>query len=297
MVGEASFRGRSRAESDVIEAVWKEIGGELVEEFVVPTIPGNRSRAREIDAVFAVDGPPQRHAARTPLDLRGRDVVVCQAKAGQLDLGVLGQTLFAAKLIEREHAPRSLRLIAAAVKPNPLLEPLLDSYAPFGWRVGHRTYPYLTLRRSSGAKAPAETRQKLVSAFHEQVGGLLIAGARRGRADFKNVRAVSSGEPLSQAEPDAIILPARRDGQADSASAVEVAGGEPVLLVYASTDLYMTPMGRAVFGGEIARRLLGLADVTSVLRYCADNAVLRELAEQLPRVVLAPDLTLDLSVP
>ena len=49
--------------------------------------------------------------------------------------------------------------------------------------------------------------------------------------------------------------------------------------------------------GEIARRLLGLADVTSVLRYCADNAVLRELAEQLPRVVLAPDLTLDLSVP
>lgn len=297
MADKESFRGRSPAESDVIGAVWKEIGGELIEEFVVPTIPGDRSRAREIDAVFAVDGPAQCLAARTPPDLRGRDVVVCQAKAGQLDLGVLGQTLFAAKLIEREHAPRSLRLIAAAVKPNPLLERLLESYRPFGWPVEHRTYPYLTLRRSSGATAQAEIRQKLVSAFHEKVGGLLIAGARRGRADFKNVRAVPSGQPLSRAEPDAIILPARRDCQADPTSAVDVTAGEPVLLVYASSGLYMTPMGRAVFGGEIARRLLGLADVTSVLRYCADNVVLRDLAEQLPHMVLAPELTLDLSVP
>ena len=68
-----------------------------------------------------------------------------------------------------------------------------------------------------------------------------------------------------------------------------MATGEPVILAYACTDLYMTPMGRAVFGGEIARRLLGLANVTSVLRYHTDNAVLRELAEQLPHMVLAPD--------
>jgi hypothetical protein len=107
------------AESEVIHAVWDEIGGALVEEFVVPTIPGQPARARHIDGVFAVDGPRRWHRARTPLALRGRDVVVCQAKAGQLDLGVLGQTLFAAELIQREHAPRSVRLIAAAVRPNP----------------------------------------------------------------------------------------------------------------------------------------------------------------------------------
>ena len=297
MVDKESFRGRSRAESDVIRAVWKEIGGELIEEFVVPTIPGDRSRARETNGVFAIDGPTQCLPARTPLPLYGRGVVVCQAKAGQLDLGVLGQTLFAAKLIEREHAPRSLRLIAAAVKPNPLIEHLLESYMPFGWPVEHRTYPYLKPGSSSGAKAPPELRQKLVSGFHEKVGGLLLAGARRGRADFENVRAVTSGEPLSQAEPDAIILPARRHGQADPTSVVEVAAGEPVLLVYACTDLYMTPIGRAVFGGEIARQLLGLADVTSVLCYRADNAVLRELAEQLPHMVLSPELTVDVSVP
>jgi hypothetical protein len=39
MVDKESFYGRSPAESDVIRAVWKEIGGELIEEFVVPTIP------------------------------------------------------------------------------------------------------------------------------------------------------------------------------------------------------------------------------------------------------------------
>jgi hypothetical protein len=54
VANEALFRGRSPAESDVIHAVWKEIGGELVEEFVVPIIPGQLSRARQIDGVSAI---------------------------------------------------------------------------------------------------------------------------------------------------------------------------------------------------------------------------------------------------
>ena len=83
-------------------------------------------------------------------------------------------------------------------------------------------------------------------------------------------------------------MPARQYDQAAATTAIEVTADEPVLLVYACTDLYMTSIGRAVFGGEIARRLFGLADVTSVLRYRTDNAVLRELVERLPHVVL-PD--------
>jgi hypothetical protein len=285
---EAPFRGHPSAESDVIQAVWKEIGGELVEEFVVPTIPDQLSRARRIDGVFAIDGPCRWLPARTPLALCGRDVVVCQAKAGQLNLGVLGQTLFAAELIQREHAPRSLRLIAAAVRPNPLIERLLKSYTPFGRHIEHRTYPSLRPGNSSGATAPSAMRQALVAALHSEKGGLLITpGARRGRADFANVRVAASGEPLRHADPDAIILPARRHSQAPATAAAELAAGEPVILVYACTDLYMTAMGRAVFGGQIARGLLGLADVTSVLRYRTDNAVLRELIERLPHVILS----------
>jgi hypothetical protein len=103
------------------------------------------------------------------------------------------------------------------------------------------------------------------------------------------VRAAASGESLRHADPDAIILPAREHGRDPAAAVADVATGEPVLLVYACTDLYMTAMGRAVFGGQIARSLLGLADVTSVLRYRTDNAVLRELIERLPHVVLSPE--------
>lgn len=287
MAGEALFRGRSSAESDVIHTLWEEIGGELVEEFVVPTIAGQRPRARQIDGVFAVDGPRQWLPARTPLALRGRDVAVCQAKAGQLDLGVLGQTLFAAELIQREHAPRSMRLIAAAVQPNRLIERLLESYTPFGRQIEHRTYPHLTPGKSSGATAPAAMRQALISELHRQTGGLLIVtGPRRGRADFTNVRIATSGEPLRHTDPDAIILPARRHGQATATTAAEVMADEPVILVYTCADLYMTAMGRAVFGGQIARRLLGLVDVTSALRYGTGNTALRALIEQLPHVHL-----------
>jgi hypothetical protein len=32
-----------------------------------------------------------------------------------------------------------MRLIAAAVQPNPLIEHLLESYRPFGRRIEHRT--------------------------------------------------------------------------------------------------------------------------------------------------------------
>ena len=81
MLDEVLYRDRSLAESEVVHAVWEEIGGELIEEFVVPTIPGERAHARELDAVIIADGPRRRHKARTPLALGDRDVVVCQAKA------------------------------------------------------------------------------------------------------------------------------------------------------------------------------------------------------------------------
>lgn len=285
VIDQALYRGRSIAESEVIHAVWDEVGGELVEEFVVPTIPGDRSRAREIDGVFLTGNDRRWHRARTPLALRGRDIIVCQAKAGELDLGVLGQTLFASELIERQHAPRGLRSIAAAVTRSPLIERLLDSYRPLGRTLEHRTYPDLPLGKSSGAKTPAALRQLLVSTLHSDLGGLLIAsGTRRGIGDFRNV--CIGGHSLRQTQPDAIILPSRRQDEINAAAPVEIRADEPLALVYTGTDLYMTTMGRAVFGGEIARRLLGGGDVTSYLRYRTDNSVLRELIEQLPHVVL-----------
>jgi hypothetical protein len=62
---DVGYHGRSLAESAVVHAVWDELGGELVEEFVVPTVPGDPSRARNIDGVF-VRGERKWHRAYTP---------------------------------------------------------------------------------------------------------------------------------------------------------------------------------------------------------------------------------------
>lgn len=221
MPKEEKSRGGSAAENAVLDEVWKEVGGELVQEFMVPTVP---RQPRRIDGIFVLDDPRRPLPPRAPSALRGRDVVLCQAKAGRLDLGVLGQTLFSAELI-REYAPRNLRLIAAAAESDPFVERMLDSYRPLKW---------------------------------------------------------------CRAEPDAIILPDRKPGEADAKVAAAVRTGEPVVLVYTSRRFYMTTMGRAVFGVPVARDLLGLADVKSYFCYRNDNAVLRKLIEQLPNIIVQP---------
>jgi hypothetical protein len=131
-------------------------------------------------------------------------------------------------------------------------------------------------------------RQELISALHREVGGLLISRAPRSHAHFSKIRTATRGEALRQADPDAIILPSRRPGVVTATAALRVAAEEPVVLAYASADLYMTAMGRAVFGGEIARRLLGLAHTTSFLCSRRDNAVLHGLMDELPHVACRP---------
>jgi hypothetical protein len=202
---------------------------------------------------------------------------------------VLGQTLFSAELI-REYAPRNLRLIAAAAESDPLVERMLDSYRPLKWRIEHRAYPDLPLGESSGETVPSAMRQEIVEAVHDEVGGFAIkVGNRRNSADdFAKVQVTATGEPLCRAEPDAIILPDRKPGEADAKVAAAVRTGEPVVLVYTSRRFYMTTMGRAVFGVPVARDLLGLADVKSYFCYRNDNAVLRKLIEQLPNIIVQP---------
>ena len=168
--------------------------------------------------------------------------------------------------LQRQHAPRSLRLIAAAAQPNPLIERLLKLVCALRAAYRAPNLPSLRPEIRSGATAPSAMRQAMVSALHSETGGLR-SHPGHGAASLTSPTSVpaASGEPLRHAEPEAIILSARRHGQAAATTTAEVAADEPVILVYACTDLYMTAMGRAVFGGQIARCPLGLADVTSVL--------------------------------
>ena len=120
------------------------------------------------------------------------------------------------------------------MKPEPRPSHLhrIPDATPFGRRIEYRTYADLTPGTSSVASAPLSAiRQaaRVGPSPESAVGGLLIAGARRGSAAFRNVRVATSGEPLRQADPDAIILPARQYDQAAATTAVEVAADEPVL--------------------------------------------------------------------
>jgi hypothetical protein len=74
-------------------------------------------------------------------------------------------------------------------------------------------------------------------------------------------RRPDSREPLRRADPDAVVRPARRRGEATATAPVEVAAEKSVMLAYTCTDLYLTAMGRTVFRGEIVRSLLGFACV------------------------------------
>lgn len=289
MTDEPGKRGGSLDESMVVHEVWAEVGGELVEEYPVPTAQGDGRRDRRLDGLMVTDSHRYWHDRGHVLPLRDREVVVCQAKAGELDLGVLGQTIFGGQLIQDTYKPKTLRLIAAAVKPNPFIERLLQSYCPQGQTLEYRVYPHLKSGRSSGHKDPVEQRLEYISALHCDYGGLLIANMdQRGRkdTDFARVRAAATGEPLSPAAPQAIILPSRPRGTELATTAVDVQADEPVILVYTSYSLYMTPMGCAVFGSELARRLLGLNDVTSCLCYRADNPALRAMIAQFPSIRL-----------
>jgi hypothetical protein len=138
----------------VVHEVWAEVGGELVEEYPVPTIPGDGRRDRRLDGLIVTDSHCYWHDRGDVLALRDREVVVCQAKAGELDLGVLGQTIFRGQLIQDTYKPKNLRLIAAAVKPNPNIERLLESYCPFERAIERRAYPHLNPGQSSGHKNP-----------------------------------------------------------------------------------------------------------------------------------------------
>jgi hypothetical protein len=283
------------SERDVINKVWEEVGGELVPEFDVSTIPGQPKFDRHVDAVFALGGPPQEHPKHHRLPLCGRRAVICQAKSGQLDLGVLGQTFFSAQLIQREFEPCDLRLIAAAVRPNPMIDRLVASYEPGEWRVECVSYPDLERHasskarpgRSSGEDRPPGLRRVIAGELHREAKGLLIEGGGSGTY-FGKVQVASTGESLRQAEPDAIILPRRDFGRVPARSSVVIAEDEPVILVHTSRDFYMTSMGRAVFGRQLALDQLGLTNLRSVFCYRNDNEKLRELIGEFSDIEVMP---------
>src|SRR5438477_12263047 len=99
----------SKRETPMTRWYWQQVGGTLIEEFcAVPR--GADCSNRLIDAVI-VKGGECRIVRQSEIDIKGKDVVIVQAKAGRLGMYLMGQAFFSAQLLKR-FEPRSIESVA-----------------------------------------------------------------------------------------------------------------------------------------------------------------------------------------
>ena len=106
---------------------WEQIGGTLIEEFLVVPAANGQGR-RVLDAVIILGGPKKRLDPGSKANLEGEDVVVVQTKNTRLGMSLMGQTLFSAELV-KPFKPRSIRSVALCREADLVLQPLLEAYS------------------------------------------------------------------------------------------------------------------------------------------------------------------------
>lgn len=114
----------------MIQTWWAHAGipGALAEEF---TIVRRQApvQVRRLDGIAVLDdGEPGRTIDRTQVpSLRGRHLVVVQAKASKLSEGLCGQAIGSIFLAER-HQPASVQSVLICAGDDPVLRPLVESH-------------------------------------------------------------------------------------------------------------------------------------------------------------------------
>ncbi len=102
---------------------WRQVGGTLVEEFPI-VLPSSGCSQTVVGGIIIRRGK-WRIAPWSEVSLEGRDIIVVHALAGRLDMSLMGQTFFSARLVECFH-PRSLYSVALVTHDDSVLRPLLD---------------------------------------------------------------------------------------------------------------------------------------------------------------------------
>lgn len=134
----------SRLETPMTLWFWHQVGGLLIEEFVLVRRTASQGQ-RLIDAVIVLGEMKRRLKRGAEFDLAGRDVIAVQSKHRRLGMTVAGQTLFSKELLKR-FKPRSIRSVAVCTADDAVLRPLLERYK--GCEV--RVYPVRQAGRGRG---------------------------------------------------------------------------------------------------------------------------------------------------
>ena len=114
----------SKLETPMILAYWNRVGGTLVEEFQM--VKANaQCGPRRADAIILLGGERTRlPVGQRSVSVKGKDIVVIQAKATRLGMYLMGQAVFSADLMKR-FEPKSIKAVILCTKDDALLRPLL----------------------------------------------------------------------------------------------------------------------------------------------------------------------------
>ncbi|MBJ6979257.1 hypothetical protein [Luteimonas sp. MC1895] len=116
----------SRLETPMTRWYWSQIGGLLLEEFlVVPRAPGQGRRL--LDGLIVLGEPAAIAPPGTRFDVAGRDVVSVQTKNSLLGMYLMGQALFSRDLV-RALGPKSVMSVALCSASDRVLTPMLEAH-------------------------------------------------------------------------------------------------------------------------------------------------------------------------
>lgn len=117
----------SKLETPITRKYWEQVGGTLIEEFVMIS-RGKNSEKRVIDAIIIPEGE-KKIVDQKSINLKGKKIIAVQTKSNRLGMYLMGQVFFSEKLLKKFHKPKSILSVALCTKDDEILRPLLEKYS------------------------------------------------------------------------------------------------------------------------------------------------------------------------
>jgi len=110
-------------ERRMVRWYWRQVGGTLIEAF--PIVAGNAGTLPQVVDGLVIRRGKWRIADAADVTVAGHDLIVLHACADRLNLGLMGQVHFSARLVARLE-PQSLYSVALVARDDRVLRPLLE---------------------------------------------------------------------------------------------------------------------------------------------------------------------------